>query len=185
MLKGENVLLRPVKRSDISCFLQWFNDPEVTQYLTIYLPLTEMQEEKWVEELPARAGASVNLIIEVIENNIGKPIGTLGFNSINPKDQVATFGIVIGNKEYWNHGYGTEAARLMVRYGFEQMNLHRIASLVFAFNERSLRMHKKIGFIEEGCEREAVFKNGQFWDVINLGILRKEWEYVEKQRDGL
>ena len=54
MLKGEKVLLRPVKRSDISHFLKWFNDPEVIQYLSMYLPMTEMAEEKWIEDLATR-----------------------------------------------------------------------------------------------------------------------------------
>jgi len=174
MLRGQKVLLRPVKRSDIQYFLKWFNDPEVMQYLSFYLPMTEMAEEKWIENLGNQQNRAV-FVIEAIEGESGKPIGSIGLDNINPKDHNATFGIAIGEKDYWSKGYGTEAARLLVNYGFEQLNLHRINSFVIGFNERSVRMHKSVGFKEEGRQREWVFKNGKYHDHVVFGILRGEW----------
>jgi RimJ/RimL family protein N-acetyltransferase len=177
MLRDEKVLLRPIKRSDITNFLKWFNDPEVTQYLAMYLPMTEMAEEKWIEDAASRiqAGTNVGFVIEAIEGDSSKPIGNIGLHAINPKDHSAIFGIAIGEKDYWGNGYGTEATRLILDYGFQQLNLHRISSSAFAFNERSIRLHKKVGFKEEGRQREAIFKNGQFHDHVMFGILRDEW----------
>jgi len=175
MLKGEKVLLRPVRRSDLESFLKWFNDPEVTQYLAIYTPMTEMAEEKWIEGLATRPNDAL-FVIEAIEASGSKAIGTTGLTNIHPKDHNAGFGIAIGEKDYWSKGYGTEACRLLVRYGFEQLNLHRINSGVISFNERSLRMHRKVGFKEEGRQREAIFKNGRFYDHVNFGLLRSEWQ---------
>ena len=120
MLKSKNVTLRPVKRSDLSHFLEWFNDPEVIQYLGMYLPMTEMAEEKYIEELgTTRAKTDTSFVIEITEGDSTQPIGTVGLHGINSKDHNATFGIAIGEKEYWNKGYGTEAARLIINYGFE------------------------------------------------------------------
>ena len=176
MLKGKSVLLRPVKKSDISYFLKWFNDPEVIQYLTLYLPMTEMSEEKYIEELgTTRAKSDAPFVIEAIEGASTKPIGNCGLHEINSKDHNATFGIVIGEKDYWSKNYGTEATRLVINYGFQQLNLHRISSTAFAFNERSIRLHKKVGFREEGRLRQAMFKNGQYHDLVQFGILREEW----------
>jgi len=177
MLRGEKVLLRPLKRSDITNFLKWFNDPEVTQYLSFYLPMTEMAEEKWMEDSVSRtqAGTGVYFVIEAIEGDSTKPIGSIGLAGMNPKDHGASFGITIGEKDYWSKGYGTEATRLIFEYGFQQLNLHRIASSAFAFNERSIRLHKKVGFKEEDRQREARFKNSQFHDLVMFGILREEW----------
>jgi RimJ/RimL family protein N-acetyltransferase len=176
MLKGKNVLLRPIKRSDISYFLKWFNDPEVVQYLEMYLPMTEMSEEKFIEELSTtRTRSDVILVIEVIEGDSAKPIGNCGLHQINSKNRNAIFGIVIGEKDYWSRSYGTEAARLLINYGFQQLNLHRISSYAFAFNERSIRLHRKIGFREEGRLRQATFKDGQYHDHVQFGILREEW----------
>ena len=175
MLKGKKVLLRPIKRADISLFLKWFNDPEVTQYLERHLPLTEMEEEKWIEEhATTRAGSDVGFVIETINNEIPQAIGIIGLTQLKLKDRQGTFGIILGEKDHWGQGYGTEATRLIIRYSFEQMNLHRIASQVFAFNERSLKLHKKVGFFEEGVRRQAAFKNGQYWDTIEFGLLMDE-----------
>jgi len=178
MLKGEKVILRPVKRSDISYFLKWFNDMEVTQYLMMYLPLTEMAEEKWIEEMAGgdSAGKDAHFVIETIGSDTNIPVGIIGLHGINPKDHNAMFGIVIGEMDYWSKGYGAEATRLLLNYGFQQLNLHRIGSAAFAFNERSIKLHKRVGFIEEGRQRQAMFKNGEFHDIVEFGLLRDEWK---------
>lgn len=177
MLRGRKVLLRPVKRSDISCFLKWFNDPEVAQYLAWYLPMTEMSEEKFIEELgTTRAKSDAPFVIEVVEGTSAKAIGICGLHQIDAKDRSAAFGIVIGEKDCWSKGYGAEAARLLIDYGFQQLNLHRISSTALAFNERSITLHKKLGFREEGRLRQTMFKNGEYHDLLQFGILRQEWK---------
>jgi RimJ/RimL family protein N-acetyltransferase len=177
MLKGESVLLRPFKRSDISYFLKWFNDPEVLQYLDMYLPMTEMSEEKFIEELgTTRASSDALFVIEAIEGDQAKPIGNCGLHLIKSKDRNAVFGIIIGEKDYWSKGYGTEAARLLINYGFQQLNLHRISSAAIAYNERSIKLHKNVGFREEGRLRQDMFKNGRYHDRLEFGILSEEWK---------
>lgn len=176
MLKGNKVVLRPVRRADLPDLLRWFNDPEVTQYLGIYLPMTEMAEEKWIESIgTTRLLTDVHFIIEAIEEAGTKAIGDTGLTSISPKDHNAVFGIAIGEKEYWSRGCGTEAARLLVNYGFEQLNLRRITSSAIAFNERSIRMHKSIGLKEEGRQRDFIYRNGKFNDHVMFGMLKEEW----------
>jgi RimJ/RimL family protein N-acetyltransferase len=176
MLKGNKVQLRPVKRSDISYFLKWFTDPEVIQYLSIYLPMTEMVEEKFIENMGTeRVPSRVLFVIEALTGEAAVPVGNISLGGINSKDHFATFGIAIGDKKYWSKGYGTEATRLIIKYGFEQLNLHRISSNAVSFNERSIRMHLRVGFKEEGREREAVYKNGRYHDHVAFGLLRTEW----------
>ncbi len=180
MLKGDKVIIRPVKRSDIEYFLKWFNDPEVIQYLGLYVPMTEMAEEKFIEDLgSAAAGTRVMFVIETVVDTDNKPIGSIGLSNIHPKDYHAVFGIAIGEKDYWSRGYGTEATRLIIHYGFEQLNLHRITSSAISFNERSLRLHLRVGFKEEGRQREANFKNGEYHDLVMFGLLRKEWQEMK------
>jgi RimJ/RimL family protein N-acetyltransferase len=176
MLKGNSVVLRPFQRSDLPHFLKWFNDPEVTQYLTFYLPMTEMAEQKFIENMANFTASDVYFIIEAIKNDANKPIGSIGLNGVHPKDHSATFGIAIGEKDYWNKGYGAEACRLIINYGFTQLNLHRISSSAYSFNERSIRMHLSVGFKEEGRQREAAFKNGEYHDIVAFGLLREEWK---------
>lgn len=181
MLRGEKVELRPVRRSDIKYFLEWFNDLEVTQYLDMYLPMTEMTEEKFIEDLgTVRAGTVAMFVIEAIEKERNKPIGSFGLSNINNKDHNATFGIAIGEKDYWGNGYGTEATKLLVKYGFEQLNLHRINSSAYSLNERSLKLHKKVGFSEEGRREEVVFINGAYDDLVMFGLLKSDWMKLNK-----
>jgi len=176
MLKGEKVVLRPVRRSDITFFLKWFNDPEVTQYLDMYLPLTEMSEEKFIEAIStSRAETDVFFVIEALFEKENIPIGSIGLHKLNYHNMHGALGIAIGEKEYWSRGYGTEAAELLIGFGFYQMNLHRISSSVFAFNGRSLKMHLKAGFKEEGRRRFAIYRNGQYHDLVEFGLLRDEW----------
>jgi RimJ/RimL family protein N-acetyltransferase len=139
--------------------------------------MTEMAEQKFIEDLGTQqAGTQAFLVIEAIEGEKRRPIGSLNLHNINPKDHTATFGIAIGDKKYWSKGYGTEAAALIIRYGFEQLNLHRISSSAFALNGRSIKMHLKLGFKEEGRQREIVFKNGAYCDEVMFGLLREEWK---------
>lgn len=174
MLNGKKVILRPVKRSDLKLFLKWFNDQEVSQYLSIYLPMTEMGEEKWIEKLgKEQQGKTVIFVIETKEGK--KSIGTCGLHEVDHKNQHATLGISIGEKDYWSNGYGTDATQLIVDYGFNQLNLNRISSCVFSFNKRSENLHKKLGFKEEGRRREKWFRSGEFQDDIVFGLLRKDW----------
>jgi RimJ/RimL family protein N-acetyltransferase len=181
MLKGKSVLLRPVQRADISFFLKWFNDPEVTQYLMMTLPMTEMAEQKFIEELgTVNAANQVIFVVEANNDKNNKPIGSISLSKINNKDHNATFGIAIGEKEYWSRGYGTEAAGLIIKYGFEQLNMHRITSSALSFNERSLRMHRKLGFREEGRSREAIYKNGAYHDEVLFGLLREDWKRMNQ-----
>jgi RimJ/RimL family protein N-acetyltransferase len=186
MLKGNQIVLRPVKRVDISNFLIWFNDTEVTQYLGRNLPMTEMEEEKWVESLASDA-TKINFVIEILESGQAKPIGTTGFHNLDSRDRHCEFGIVIGDKGYWSNGYGSEAARLIMQYGFEQLNLNRISSNVYDFNERSQRLHLKVGFKQEGRRRQVRFINGAYRDVLEYGILCHEWKrhYRKEQAEGV
>ncbi len=177
MLKGKNVLLRPVKMSDLPMLLKWFNDPEITQYLLIYLPIMEIGERKWIEDLNTiKAASDLVFIIEAIEKSGNVPIGDCGLHHINQKDQNAELGIAIGEKKYWSKGFGTEAARLLIDYGFNQLNLNRIYAGAIEYNKKSIGMQKKVGFKREGCQRKAIFKNGRFWNLFISGMLRNEWK---------
>jgi RimJ/RimL family protein N-acetyltransferase len=175
-LKGIKVVLRAVKKQDINLFLQWFNDPEVIQYLQFYLPLTEIAEEKWYLCMSESEKDVVFVIEAIVSETETRPIGNCGLHEIKWKDRCATAGIAIGEKEFWSKGYGTEAANLMIRYAFEHLNLRRISTSVYDFNERSLNMQLKIGFKVEGRRREAIFKNNRYVDEVVLGLLKKEWE---------
>ncbi len=112
----------------------------------------------------------------VTENKL---IGFTSLFSINWASQAGTFAIGIGDSAYWGQGYGTEATQLMLGYCFRELGLHRIGLIVFAYNERARHVYEKLGFVYEGEWREAMYKDGKRYNVITMGILRREWEATQ------
>ncbi|MFW9894373.1 MAG: GNAT family N-acetyltransferase [Candidatus Thorarchaeota archaeon] len=174
MLKGEKVRLVPPKREYIEQFQKWMNDPEITQYLTIFRPITREMEEDWYNEMQKNENDILFSIITLEKNN-EILIGNCDI-SVDWKNRIGKCGIVIGEKEYHGKGYGTEAMNLLVNYGFEKLCLNRIELAVHSFNSRALKSYLKVGFQKEVTQRHAVYINGEYHDSIMLSILRDEWE---------
>jgi RimJ/RimL family protein N-acetyltransferase len=168
---GKKTRLRAIERSDIPTFVHWLNDPEVTQYLAMYMPMSQAQEERWFEaQLEKRDG-----FILGIETFDGKLIGNLGLVNVDWKNSQALLGIVIGEKEYWNHGYGADAITALLGFAFKQMNLHRVHLATYEYNERAIKCYQKCGFKLEGRMRQAHFYGGRYHDELVMGILREEF----------
>jgi RimJ/RimL family protein N-acetyltransferase len=177
VLRGEKVLLRVVERRDVETFRKWLNDPEVNRYLAVYWPLTEAAEERWFQKTTESSTELVMAIESPPEDSRdGRLIGNCGFHGINWKDRTATLGIFIGEKVLWRSGRGTEAASLLIDFGFGQLNLRRVNSSVLVPNKGSLKMHEKLGFREEGRRRQNIFREGFYHDEVIFGLLREEWK---------
>lgn len=170
-LSGKMVNLRPVQKSDIPHFTRWINDPKVRHYLSTTMPLTEKQEEEWFEGL----GKDESKIDLIIETKDGKPIGLMGIHKIDWRSGVGTTGALIGEKEYWGQGYGTDAKMVLLDYAFNTLGLRKICSGAMAFNKRSIRYSLHCGYKVEGRLRRHTFRNGKFQDQIVLGVFRDEW----------
>ena len=170
-IPGKTIRLRAIERSDIPAFVRWFNDPEVRQYLEMYFPMSQAQEEHWFE---AQLGDDGRRIFG-IETLDGVLLGNIGLHDINWKERFTELGIVIGEKESWSQGYGTDAIRTLLRFAFQQMNLHRVFLRVFEYNRRAMRCYEKCGFQLEGRLRQAHFHEGKYYDTLIMGILQEEF----------
>lgn len=181
-IKGKNLYLRPLTKDDIPTMLKWINDPEVTKYLSVYLPVTEKEEEEWVENM-SRSKDSIVLAIMAkesttdngIELTYSEFIGTMGLHNINWKDRTAITGALIGEKKYWGKGYGTEAKMFLLNYAFNTLNLRKICSTVLGYNERSKNYNLKCGYEIEGIRKEQVFKDGAYVDEILMAVFKENW----------
>ena len=100
--------------------------------------------------------------------------GNIHLWGARPKDRCATLGIALG-REYIGRGYGTDAMRVIVGYGFREMGLHRIQLSVAPFNPAGIRAYQKAGFVEEGRQRESVLHDGRWYDEVLMSILDHEW----------
>ncbi len=176
MITGNRVRLRAIEKDDIQHFVIWLNDVEVSNGLGIYHPLSMAYEEKWFENMLNRPVDEHPLLIEVFQADYWRAIGNCGFHNIEWRCRSAEVGIFIGEKGLWNQGFGTEAMKLLLNYGFETLNLNRIALDVYETNPRAIRSYEKAGFVLEGRKRQAMYKHGEYIDILVMSILRSEWE---------
>jgi RimJ/RimL family protein N-acetyltransferase len=178
MLRGDLVDLRPIDRAHIDAYLRWMNDTEVTRHLEMGRhPLTREMEEDWFDRV-ARSDDTLLFGIHVRAED-GRLIGNCSLSKPHPRHRSSGFGIVIGEKDAWGRGYGTDALRTLCRFGFEELNCHRIELWVFDDNERGIRAYAKAGFVEEGRRRESVFAAGRYGDAILMSILEDEWRKLD------
>jgi diamine N-acetyltransferase len=183
MIYGERIRLRAIEREDLPRYVEWFNDPEVTAGLATYFPMSLADETRWFENLGSRPMEERGLAIEAKTADSGwRHIGGTGFEHIEWVNRVAEFGIVIGDKAFWNQGYGTEATRLMLQHGFDTLNLHRIFLRVYESNLRAMRAYEKAGFVKEGIMRDAIYRNGCYINVSLMGMLRPEWNLLQEKQ---
>jgi RimJ/RimL family protein N-acetyltransferase len=176
MIIGKNVRLRAIERQDLPGFVAWLNDPEVRKNLLVTVPLSQAQEDNWFEQNLRRPLEEQPLGIEVHTPKGWQLVGNCGFAKLDWHNRNAEIGIFIGDARFWNKGYGTEAMRLMVKYGFYTLNLNRIYLTVFETNHRGIRCYEKAGFIHEGRLRQAIYQDGRYIDMLIMSMLRSEWE---------
>ncbi len=174
ILQGERVRLRPPEERDLPLFVRWFNDPDVRYWLSMSdaPELTLEAEREWYEEMradPAR-------VIWCMDTGEGQPIGNLGLHAIDEGQGRATLGISIGERECWGRGYGTDAIRQALRYGFQELGLRRIDLEVDEDNLRGIRSYEKCGFVREGLLRAHRLRRGQPVNAVVMAVLREEFE---------
>ena len=170
-LKGKKVILRAFEDTDIPQMQTWINDEEVRRNLLVFRPMSLQDEREWME----RMRKDPNHIPMAICSLDGQLIGSTGIFHINWQHRFARTGTVIGDIEQRNRGFGTDAKMHLLNYAFNILNLNRMVTETFEFNEQSLRYSLKCGYQIEGRARRQYFKDGRYWDAILLGVLRDEW----------
>lgn len=178
MLTGKLTRLRPMEMTDLDNYVTWINDPDVVHFLGDVQPLmSRAAEEAWLEANVAKVPGwgDLSLAMETAE---GRHIGSIALHDFNPRRRSASLGLMIGAKDCWNRGYGTDAIVTLLRHGFDELNLHRIWLTVDQDNARGIACYRKCGFVEEGRLRDERFTEGRYVDTIVMGIL--DHEFYEK-----
>lgn len=174
LLTGERVRLRELRDDDLGQLVMWWNQPGSAPLQTGVIkprpagPLREMFQ-KWSSN---EADSSVGFC--VVDKETDALLGHIGLFGINARARAGELGVVIGS-DHTSAGYGTDAVQVMVRYGFEELNLNRIQLHVFGYNTRAIAAYRKAGFVEEGRRRQATFHQGEFHDDVLMSILADEW----------
>jgi len=174
LLTGERVSLRPLQLSDAEGnYVNWLNDKEVCKYNSHGSVL--YTKEMAIEYINSVTNSEINLVLAVILKENNTHIGNISLQCISSKNQNAEFAILIGEKECWGKGLSKEAALILIRHGFEALNLHRIYCGTSEYNTGMQKLALSLGMKQEGVRVEAMFKNGEFVDIIEYGILREDF----------
>ncbi|MGB2694811.1 MAG: GNAT family protein [Dehalococcoidia bacterium] len=173
MLEGKLVKLRARELADVDRAYAWINDREVTRHLIARYPLSRADEEQWLKNTPTNSvGNGVALAIETQD---GTHIGNIDLHPVASEDRHAALGVMIGEKDYWSKGYGTDAIVTLLRFAFDEMNLNRVWLTVDDRNERARACYRKCGFREEARWRQDRFTEGAYHDTLVMGVRRDEF----------
>lgn len=173
-INGEKAALGPLRRDLVPLYLKWVNDFEVTRMMKIgFHPVTLEAEESWYERI-VKDERSANFTI--YERATMRPIGNTGLTGIDHASRTANFGILIGEKDCWGKGHGTETTTLMLDYGFNGLGLHNILLTVLGVNERAIRAYTRAGFRLMGRRREARRLGGVAHDEVYMDCLSTEFQ---------
>ena len=180
VLTGESVALRRHVPANLRAFQRWYTDPEVVR-LTRYQDSPMLPDE--IERFfAARALGLDSLAMAIHVRDTERLIGTCALSQLDADNGSALFHITIGEKDSWGRGHGTEATRLMIDHAFGGLGLHRVALTVFGFNERAIRSYRSVGFVVEGRAREAIWREGRWWDEMSMSILDADWKAHPERR---
>lgn len=171
-IKGKFVTLRAQTRDDMQLICDMFNDPELEGYVVGWaFPLSFEQQNKWFDN---NIGDQRNhrFIIETEEEG---PVGIATLTDIDWKNRTAYHGIKLANKKTRVKGIGTDTVMALERYVFDELGLHRLDGSRFKDNIGSEKLYKKCGWKDEGVQRECVYKNGEFKDLILMGVLESDY----------
>lgn len=174
-LEGRRVYLRPIEKEDLDFFYTTLWDKEGRRLTGTQTVFSRLGVQKWFEKI-SEDSSRIDLIICSQENH--QPIGDMAMLDIDHQNRNAVVRIALFDP-FCGKGYGTEAMSLLLKYGFEIMNLHRIGLDVYSFNKRAMKSYEKLGFKLEGTIRDELFYDGEYHDSNIMGVLKDEFIQVE------
>ncbi|MFC5217200.1 GNAT family N-acetyltransferase [Streptomyces coerulescens] len=172
VLTGDLTVLRPFTEDDAAVMAEIIEDPEVLRFTGD--PGEEFPLERLRSWYGSRSEQSDRLDLAVTDRATGELVGEVVLYEWDATARGCTFRTLVGPRGR-GRGIGTEATRLIVGHGFEQLGLHRIQLEAYGHNPRALRVYEKVGFVVEGVRREADLRDGEWRDWVMMAILDREW----------
>jgi len=170
-LVGSKVTLRPGDESDIYLLYRWYNDIELNKLAG--WSDSKVTADKLRYNMARSFGYDpMNLMID---NEEGRPIGTIQLYDFNEQDKSCKLGIRIGDRDYWSKGYGEDAVKTLLEYAFMKIDIYRVTLKVYEYNERAVKCYQKCGFQYEGRMRHSAFIDGRYYDEIIMGALKGDF----------
>jgi RimJ/RimL family protein N-acetyltransferase len=175
MWEGELVRLRGVRADDWETFVAWDADSDAQRYgWMVFAPQGTEAAKAWAREQSELRRPSDDTLRFVIETLDGTAVGSVQTHNCDRINRRFEYGIGLG-REHWGHGYAEEALKLLLRFMFAERGYNKVNAWVYTYNERSRKMHEKLGMVLEGTARETHFSGGEFHDEYLLGMTAGEF----------
>jgi UDP-4-amino-4,6-dideoxy-N-acetyl-beta-L-altrosamine N-acetyltransferase len=169
LMTNDSGNLREIIVNDLDIILEWRNSERIRKYMFTDQVITKEQHLSWFENLKHDPKLKY-LIFEYM----GQPSGVVNFSNIDYRNHKCNWGIYLG-KEDLPEGTGAIMGRLAIKYAFESLNIRKLCGEILAYNERSIKFHQKLGFIEEGNFQKHVLKNGNYTDIICFALFNENF----------
>ena len=171
-LIGKRVYLRPFGRDDLRYVQMWYTDPEIRMMTGEAAPMSRAEAEKWYRRVKVDKD---RIWYAIVLKKGDRVIGEAGLLRMFKPWRCTDMTIIIGEKDAWGKGYGTEAGRLLLEHAFKRLDFHRISIGVVGLNERALRFWEGLGFRREGIQRDGYYCDGEFSDFVMMSILEDDY----------
>jgi len=171
-LESERTKLRTVRKDDLNVLAELMSDREIASLCGEVYPVTEKSLDEFYQKCQTTQD---RIWFVVIDRKTDTIIGETGFLRIFMPWRTADYSLIIWNRAHWNKGYGKEIASLMLDYGFNDLNFHRLAIGVVANNKRAVRFWKSIGFVEEGKQIDGYYTKGEYSDFVMMSLLEQNF----------
>lgn len=170
-LEKDDVSLRPLEKDDADLLRSLYTSPDIRGYLgRVPEPHSIQQAEQRIENV-----TESDEIIQFIIEKEDEPVGTIAIFGINRTYRHAEFGAFMMKPEMHGEGIGSTALEMLLKYAFDELNMHRIAGGYIEGNDASRRVQEKFGFVEEGCSRDYKYRDGEYLDLYRTSLLEDEW----------
>lgn len=180
-LEGGKIYLRPSHVGDAPAYYRWLNDREVTRWLLRQTPITLAAEEAWLARVTADDPPREHFHFAIVRTDGDRHIGAIGLHHVSWIDRTAETGWLIGEKDEWRKGYGTEAVRLVLGYTFTGLGLRKVTSATVAANVGSNRVHEKCGYRLIGTRKAQFLRDGAHHDEHLWELSAEEFAEVERR----
>ncbi|MGD6845313.1 GNAT family N-acetyltransferase [Bacillus infantis] len=174
-LQGERIYLRPISTDDTDIYVKLLYNEQSRKLTGLKKAFSKDQIFSYIKE---KAEDSSSILLLIVLDGTNEVIGDIALQDIDSTNRNANIRVNISEEENQGRGYGSEAMELMLGYAFGVLNLHRIELNVFVYNDRALHVYEKLGFKQEGVQREALFYDHQYHDSIMMSILEDDYRRI-------
>ena len=177
---GEKVYLRPLEPSDLNeAYLSWVNDAEVTKYMeTGTFPTSLPQLQKYYNDAQDNSNMVHLAIMRTVTEAVGltheEHIGNISLNQINWVNRIACLGIMIGNKRYWGKGYGADTCKILIKYAFDRLNMHKVWLGVYEEHSHAVKSYLVAGFKVEAVLKKEIYRDGEYHNKVIMSVFSEK-----------